>query len=203
LTGHPEVTYTLSSSEHPIRHNGAKVPYSSLATEVDRKDYTSAGATAHARRRLPGAPPYDPIRPAERSKRWFADSLTGVQWHATNSEEEAFTAALDMLLGQGLVELSPEQMAALLAECKRRCEQEGDARYCILHDTLARVDAWRDEHDEAGGVPAALLADIGGRIAAKLPTVISEPIPAVAAQFATALRDEVYTQLLSSSEWDH
>jgi hypothetical protein len=151
---------------------------------------------------------------------YAGDRMIGSSWHAsrdrvlvgslyrglllrTNGEApELHTAPLATLLTKGLIELSPDDMAALIGGCKRRCEQGGEARYCLLHEMFEGVDGWRSEHDEHGGVPVALVKDISARIALKMPAILSQPLPDVAARLASELRDEIFSRLLPTQEWN-
>lgn len=119
----------------------------------------------------------------------------------TNGEAKRYTLALNGLLSKGTEALLPNEWSAVQEDCRTLCEQEGDARYCILGDMFDRLESWRREHDEHGGVPTALLRNIGQLVDSRLPDVLSQTRPDVAAQLATALRDEVSARLLSTQEW--
>lgn len=138
-------------------------------------------------------------RPAGSFGREFA--IEGSVSVSTNGGAKRYAPALSALLRKGTVALMPDEWIAVQGECKSLCEQRGDARYCILHELFDRLQSWRRDHDEHGGVPTALLNNIGQLIDSRIPDVLSQTRPEVAAQLATALRDEVSSRLLSNQEW--
>ena len=85
--------------------------------------------------------------------------------------------------------------------CRDWCAATGDGRYCILGEALGALDEWWSEHNERGGVPTALLAELQAVLASRLADVLDAPLPADGASLAALLRDEVCALLLPASAW--
>ncbi len=73
-------------------------------------------------------------------------------------------STLSRLGAEGLAAVPQDQLTTLDDSCQDWAEATGDARYCFIAKVLSAVDSWREEHDEAGGVPEDLLAEDGGVI---------------------------------------
>jgi hypothetical protein len=119
----------------------------------------------------------------------------------SNGEARRYTPALTALLSKGAATLVPDEWMAVLVDCKRLCEQEGDARYCILLEAFERLGSWRSDHDNQGGVPTVLLNNIGELVDSRVPDVLSQSRADLAAQLATSLRNDLSSRLLSFQEW--
>ena len=91
-------------------------------------------------------------------------------------------------------------LAAASDECRRRCESDGDARYCILREMLDDVTAWWHEYSESGGVPVAVLKEIVASVQDQLPTIMSATNATEAAEGAVALRNKVQDRLIGPND---
>lgn len=109
--------------------------------------------------------------------------------------------ALRRLASEGLEAAQGDDLTGLALWCRDYCEASGDARYCSVGDALRSLDEWRQEHDERGGVPYALLNEIDRIIKAWLPDILDLDDPADASQLARTLRQEVQSLLLGPDEW--
>jgi ketol-acid reductoisomerase len=96
-------------------------------------------------------------------------------------------STLSRLGVEGLAAVSGEQLTTLADWCQDWAEATGDARYCFIAKTLSAVDAWREHHDEAGGVPAELLLAIDALVRAELPAALAADTPSHGAHLAADL----------------
>lgn len=92
-------------------------------------------------------------------------------------------------------------LADLAVWCRDYCEISGDARYCSIGEALRRVDEWRTEYDESGGVPTALLSQIDHVVRRDLPAILDAATPADGSLLARGFREEVTGFLLPPERW--
>lgn len=111
------------------------------------------------------------------------------------------SSELERLARGGLQAVPGDRLADLAVWCRDRGELTGDARFSSLGDTLRSIDAWRQEHEEMGGVPAAVLDEIDREVRNLLPAIIELESPADAASLARVLRERVQGQLLGPHDW--
>jgi hypothetical protein len=100
-----------------------------------------------------------------------------------------------------LTGLSPTDAAKLASELRRTCLETGDARFCILRELVDRVAEWRTEHEEAGGVPGELLAEIDAALEAAVPAILDEGLSARASILAHELVERASLLLGGPSDW--
>jgi hypothetical protein len=113
----------------------------------------------------------------------------------------ASLSTLEDLAGGGFSRVPPTRLGELAENCWADCEETGDARYCILASAIYSVDRWWQEHDQAGGVPAALVQLIEAAFITALPEVLTAEGAEKAAQAARGLRIEVEAVLTGPSHW--
>ncbi len=106
---------------------------------------------------------------------------------------------LRRVAGAGLENLDPAAARSLGIWLTDWCEQGGDGRYCILGDALQSLDDWREQHEEAGGVPTYLLAEIDSELVKWLPEIMRAKDPASGAALATVLKREIMVRLLPTN----
>lgn len=106
---------------------------------------------------------------------------------------------LQILATSGFTHLNGDQLEGIVAWCANQCEATGDARFCIVGDTLEGLMDWWTENKT--GVPTRLLAAIELPIRTLLPEVLSAA-PAEASAIAARLRREVGDHLLSTNDWN-
>ena len=111
------------------------------------------------------------------------------------------SSRLRSLAAEGFEVVPGDLLTTLAAWCREWCVATGDARFCIIGDTLAALDEWRREHDEAGGVPTRLLDDIESHLTRNLAMSISAERPVDGAYWADTMRREVLPLLLPPSQW--
>lgn len=74
-------------------------------------------------------------------------------------------------------DLRDADLRDVAALCWDWCEASGDGRYCSLGRTLKSIHGWWAEHDERGGVPTAVLDDLGLVLRRDLPRIIKRNWP--------------------------
>jgi hypothetical protein len=97
---------------------------------------------------------------------------------------------LSKLASKGLKAVSVEALPELSRWCQKQCVETGDARYCLLSDSLDGVFGhWR------GGVSVSTFEALNDMLMRWLPRIIDAPDAPTGAKAADELRREV----LSSS----
>ncbi len=109
--------------------------------------------------------------------------------------------ALEQLAEKGFDAVRGTELTDLASWCDDWCVQTGDARFCIVGDTLSTFSDWWDEHSEAGGVPASLLHAASACVRTELPGIITDPEPASASIAAARMRSEFFGLMAHPSEW--
>ncbi|MBK9180756.1 MAG: hypothetical protein IPM45_14550 [Acidimicrobiales bacterium] len=110
------------------------------------------------------------------------------------------SSELERLARGGLQAVPGDRLADLAVWCRDRGELTGDARFSSWRHARS-IDAWRQEHEEMGGVPAAVLDEIDREVRNLLPAIIELESPADAASLARVLRERVQGQLLGPHDW--
>lgn len=108
---------------------------------------------------------------------------------------------LRSLAVDGFQGVLPSELTELALWCRDWCEASGDARYCVVSDTLRTVDEWWLVHDEYGGVPQPLVGELEALIVDHLGTVLDLDDPAAASQVARTMREQVVSLLSGPAEW--
>lgn len=100
-------------------------------------------------------------------------------------------STLSRLGAEGLAAVPGDQLTTLADWCEDWAEATGDARYCFIARALGAVAGWREEHDEAGGVPAEFLSEIDSLVRAELPAALAAETPSHGAHLAADLCRQV------------
>lgn len=80
-------------------------------------------------------------------------------------------------------------------------EATGDARYCSIGRMLLLIHEWWIEHDECGGVPKAVVAELEQLLGPRLVAILDAPEAGVASRLARSLREEVEARLTGPGDW--
>jgi hypothetical protein len=73
-------------------------------------------------------------------------------------------SALDELASAGIAARTPQEVADLAAALETASTAQDNRRDRQLAATLHRVEAWRRQHDGAGGVPRQVLTEVDDAI---------------------------------------
>jgi len=66
---------------------------------------------------------------------------------------------------------------------------------------VTAISSWRASHEEAGGVPAAVLDEIDEALANKVPAILDEDSAATASHRASELCERIGLLLGGSDQW--
>jgi hypothetical protein len=108
---------------------------------------------------------------------------------------------LDDLASHGLQAIPASRFLEAAEDCAARASATGDARYPILHQVMGEVLDWWTDHDERGGIPAAVVSEINGVITQQLPIVLALEQPTDGYAAAVRLADDLRALRTGPEEW--
>lgn len=110
-------------------------------------------------------------------------------------------SSLEVLAADGLRGLPVSEFAAVVEECVTSTRASGDARYPALADLFESLHEWWSDHDERGGIPSPVAADIDSLIVNRLPGVLSAASAAEGYAIAADLAREVRRLMTGPDDW--
>jgi hypothetical protein len=111
------------------------------------------------------------------------------------------SSTLRRVAREGLASVNAQQLTDLALWCRDYAEASGDARYASIGAALKSLDDWRTEYDEAGGIPADLIAAADRLVTTRLPAILDAEDPADASALARTFREETEALLLPPERW--
>jgi hypothetical protein len=108
---------------------------------------------------------------------------------------------LEVLASDGLRGLPVSDFGAVVEESAASARATGDARYTTLADLFGSLQEWWSDHDEMGGIPSPLAAEIDSLIVSRLPEVLRAASAAEGYAMAAGLASEVRRLMTGPNDW--